>query len=89
MKQDTKLGSNTREGIRSNYLVGESAYMFADPAQEIEWLALLELQRQLDATTCVREELDAERMLKSAALCGAQDAPAGELAKDLMESPKA
>jgi hypothetical protein len=33
-------------------------FVFADPIQEAEWLALLELQRQLDAMNCISEDED-------------------------------
>jgi hypothetical protein len=33
-------------------------FVFADPIQEAEWLALLELERKLEAMNCISEDED-------------------------------
>ncbi len=53
------MAGNVEHGQRGAPNSGDcrrrSEFVFADPIQEAEWLALLELQRQLDAMNCIDE----------------------------------
>ncbi len=60
MRQNTEPRLKACEDLKSHCRVGKLEYVFSDPAQEIEWIALLELQRQLEAMTCVSEDQDPE-----------------------------
>jgi hypothetical protein len=48
------------EALAQNCCLGQSEFVFADPIQEIEWLALLELQRKFESTNGDNENLDLE-----------------------------
>ncbi len=50
------------EDIRSNRRVSPSQFEFPDPVQEREWIALLDLQRKLEAMTCECEDQKPEEI---------------------------
>jgi hypothetical protein len=48
------------EALAEHYWIGQPEFVFADPTRQIEWLALLELQRKLEAMEGDSENLDRE-----------------------------